>query len=294
MPRLSVITPSFNQGKYIEETIESVITHKDNSLEYIIIDGGSTDNTLDIIKKYEKGIDYWESEKDGGQTHAINKGFKLAKGEWLAFINSDDFYEKKAIPEFYHFVSEHPEAKWVVGNLNIIGTKREIYRLRKPEFDPEKSKVIDWITYEATSPQPSTFIHRDLYERVGEWNQNYHYAFDLEYWLRAHLSGFVITHFDKTIANFRFHDESKTHQSRLPFLNEHRQILAEFRNNFTKDEINHAGAVLNKFEAESRIYTLADQENISLEDIWKIIHLDSTSLGKRHFWGSIRKQITGR
>src|ERR1035437_4288596 len=122
-PKISVITPSFNQGKYLESTIKSVLEQDYPNLEYIVIDGGSEDNSVEIIKKYEKHLAYWESVKDKGQSHAINKGFAIATGEILAWLNSDDTYEQNAIYNIAEWFRKYPELDFIYGDVNIIDEK---------------------------------------------------------------------------------------------------------------------------------------------------------------------------
>ena len=117
-PRISIVTPSFNQGKYIEQTIQSVLSQNYPNLEYIIIDGGSTDGTVEIIKKYEQQLTYWISEPDKGQTDAINKGFAKCTGEIFNWINSDDYYSPNSLHIVAEVFSENPTAKVVCGLEN--------------------------------------------------------------------------------------------------------------------------------------------------------------------------------
>jgi len=116
LPKISIITPSFNQGNYIEETIRSVLLQDYPNLEYIVIDGGSTDGTLEIIKKYEPWITYWESAPDRGQSHAINKGIQKASGDWIAWLNSDDIYLENALTKIVATITQSSKtASWIVG-----------------------------------------------------------------------------------------------------------------------------------------------------------------------------------
>ena len=117
LPRISVVTPSYNQGNFVEETIQSVLDQGYPNLEYIVMDGGSTDGTLDILRKYEKRL-VWKSERDRGQSDALNKGFRMASGDIFSFINSDDVYEPGALHKVGRFFVDHPQASWLTGPLS--------------------------------------------------------------------------------------------------------------------------------------------------------------------------------
>src|SRR5438132_9480052 len=123
-PKISIVTPSFDQGRFIEETIRSVLDQNYPNLEYLIIDGGSTDQTIDIIRKYEKQLSYWESEKDRGQVHAINKGLARATGGICAFLNSHDVYLPGTLATVAKYFDEHPKAEWICGDTQMFGEGR--------------------------------------------------------------------------------------------------------------------------------------------------------------------------
>ena len=118
-PKISIVTPSLNQGQFIKRTILSVLKQGCHNIEYIVMDGGSTDNTVEILKKYEDRL-IWKSEPDRGQSHAINKGFRMATGEIIGWLNSDDTYEPDALKTVIQFFSEHPEIDLIYGDCNMI------------------------------------------------------------------------------------------------------------------------------------------------------------------------------
>jgi glycosyltransferase involved in cell wall biosynthesis len=204
-PLVSIITPSFNQAPYIEETIKSVLTQDYPRIEYIIVDGGSTDGTVDIIRKYEKQIAWWTSEKDKGQTDAINKGFARVTGGILAWINSDDTYEPGAISAAVKYLQEHPDVGMVYGDCNFID---------------ESGKVIGKFNSAQTShklirqgyvhiPQQTMFFRADLWKQAGPLDPSFYFAMDYDLWTRISARS-AIKYVPQTWANFRLHTSGKT------------------------------------------------------------------------------------
>lgn len=205
--KCSIITPSFNQGKFIEETILSVITQSYQNIEYLIIDGGSTDNTIDILKEYNNRITYWISEKDRGQTHAINKGFSKATGDIIAWLNSDDIYCTNAIAVVIEYFESHPDCMWLAGNEIFIDSKGKPY-IRKY---PNSSRWLE-TTGMMSIYQPNVFLRREILTTVGFLREDFHMAMDYEWYCRiAQKYPIHIINYD--IAKFRWHDDSKSSQS---------------------------------------------------------------------------------
>jgi glycosyltransferase involved in cell wall biosynthesis len=205
-PKISIITPSYNQGKFIEHTIKSVIEQNYPNLEYIIIDGGSTDNSLEIIKRYEKYLSYWTSEPDRGQTHAINKGLAKCTGDIIAYINSDDMYAKNTFFNIQKAFKKY-SVNLIYGNFALIDINNNIIQVKREiKFDPLMAKIVG---YGILIPQPSTFFTRTLFEKTGFFNENYNFCMDAEYWQRASKYCDFI-HLNKILSYFRVHDNSKT------------------------------------------------------------------------------------
>lgn len=174
-PKLTIVTPSFNQGAFIEETIRAVLLQNYPNLEYIIIDGDSTDNTKDILKKYERWISYWQSEKDGGQGNAINQGFSLANGNYYAWINSDDYYTEGA---FFKVIN-----KFISSKCSFVYGYSLDYLIEDQKFRP-LNKIVpinDYLIRFPSLAQPSCFwsatIHQPIWEEL-------HCSLDYELWLR--------------------------------------------------------------------------------------------------------------
>jgi glycosyltransferase involved in cell wall biosynthesis len=210
LPRISIITPSYNQAQYIAETIESVKNQDYPDLEHIIIDGGSTDGTLEILSQYDGQI-RWISEPDTGQVNAINKGLRSATGEVIAFLNSDDLYLPDALLKVGQYFSDHPEASWVTGRCQTVDgnfkiTRRQITAYKNFWLYFRSNKVLLTMNYLS---QPATFWRRSAMERVGLLDESLHYTMDYDYWLRlSECYRLHVIHED--LAIFRLHAQSKS------------------------------------------------------------------------------------
>lgn len=218
-PKISIVTPSFNQAQYLEETIRSVLLQGYPNLEYFIIDGGSTDGSVEIIKKYEPWLTYWVSEPDSGQSHAINKGFRKSTGEIMAWINSDDYYECDAFSTVAETLRMTTNTLWVAGECKIIdidGHKRN--GMGKPIEQIER-----WFVSTVVM-QPGVFWRRALWNTTKEIDQSLQYSFDYELWMQFVCTQAFPNWIDKHIANFRIHPYSKT-SSRQSRFKEEDQIV---------------------------------------------------------------------
>ena len=206
-PLVSVITPSYNQGRFIEETILSVKNQTCPSIEHIIVDGGSTDNTLEIIKKHKGAYNMrWLSEPDNGQSDAINKGFKMARGKILSWLNSDDTYLPKAIETAAGFLNDRPEVSMVYGDCNLINEQGELIgQCEAGEFD---LKVM--LCERNLVPQPATFFRREVLDKIGYLDAELHNIMDWEFWLRIYLGNLKLAYMPELFANFRTYPDSKT------------------------------------------------------------------------------------
>ncbi|MDY6853510.1 MAG: glycosyltransferase family 2 protein [Thermodesulfobacteriota bacterium] len=207
-PKISIVTPSYNQGKFLEETIRSILLQGYPNLEYIIIDGGSIDESVEIIKKYEKWLAFWISEKDRGQSHAINKGFAKASGDIYAYINSDDLYCPGALSSIAPIFKKNGDPHLVAGECVIFeGTK--VKRIFTPWW-PERLSYFVEKTYSSTFAQPASFWSKEIYEDLGGFDQSLNFCFDREFFLRIGLAGVNPYLIDRKVARFREHSESKT------------------------------------------------------------------------------------
>lgn len=193
--KISIVTPSYNQGGFIERTIQSVLAQDYLNLEYIIIDGGSTDDTVDIIKKYDNRIAYWVSEPDKGQADAINKGFKMATGGIVAWLNSDDTYEPEAVKTISE-VFKCPEIDLIYGDCNIVDKEDKIIGKMDGGDFRYKKNLFNLI---CTIPQPATFFRRKILNEIGYLDTSLNLSMDFEYWIRASKAGKKIKHIPKKL-----------------------------------------------------------------------------------------------
>jgi len=225
-PKISIITPSYNQGRFIEATIRSIILQGYPNLEYFVIDGGSKDNTIDILKKYEKFITKWVSEPDKGQTHAINKGIKYATGEIIAYLNSDDLYLPESLKTAALYLTSHPDVTMVYGNILHIDKSGDIIeRVENEEFDYDQ--LLSWILY---IPQPATFIRGRVIKEIGLFDENLNLAMDHDYWVRIGLNH-TIKHIHEYLACARMYPEIKSKSRYLDYIYEHTYILNKLFSN---------------------------------------------------------------
>ena len=204
-PRVSIVTPSYNQARFIEETIRSVLLQGYPDLEYIIVDGGSTDGSVEIIRKYEPWLAYWVSEKDAGQADAINKGWQRSSGEILAWLNSDDTYEPAAIGTAVSLLECYPDVAMIAGDCRVIDASGNVIRrLPAGEYN-----LINQLFSNAI-PQPGTFVRRPIAEAIGYLDGSMHYVFDADFWMRLSLAGAKIVRWSSLFANYRYWSNSKS------------------------------------------------------------------------------------
>jgi len=206
LPLVSIVTPSYNQGAFLEATIRSVLEQDYENIEYIVIDGGSTDNSREILQHYSDRIAYWVSEKDRGQTDAINKGFAAAHGSILAWLNSDDTYTPGAIRYAVDFLEKNPEIGLVYGDLNFIDEQERVVG----KFAAAQTDLRRLRRGYVHIPQPASFFKAAHWKQVGPLDPSFFFAMDYDLWVRLakvtqlkYLPG-------KAWANFRLHSGGKT------------------------------------------------------------------------------------
>src|SRR5664279_3562710 len=225
-PLVSIITPSFNQAAFIERTIASIESQDYPNVEHIVIDGGSSDGTIEILKKHPH-LD-WLSEPDDGQSSAINKGFKKARGEIIGWLNSDDVYYPGAVREAVEYLQAHPETALVYSDfMEIEANDHERARVQTLPFD-----LGQMLNQGNLIPQPSTFFRRVVFERAGYLNPDHRYAMDYDYWIRIAKSGLRLDRVDRCWSGFRLHGTSKTISESSRAWREHRRISRAYGGHF--------------------------------------------------------------
>ena len=220
--KISIITPSYNQGQFIEATILSVLNQNYKNIEYILVDGGSTDNTMEIVNRYRDRIDIVISEKDKGQSDAINKGFKLSTGTLAGWINSDDVFYPDCIEKIVELYRQHPNGSIYYHSFNECidkyGNKLKTYQ----HIIPNKEHLLK-VNYDVI--QQGSFYSTEMLRKVNYLNINNHYCMDLDLWLYLLDEGPIYCTKDFPHTGFRLHEDAKTSTGRLKFLTNIYQVL---------------------------------------------------------------------
>jgi glycosyltransferase involved in cell wall biosynthesis len=230
-PLVSIVTPSFNQSQYLEVAIRSVLNQDYPRIEYIVMDGGSTDGSVDILKKYDTQIDYWKSESDQGQADAINKGLSMAKGEIVAWINSDDAYLPRAISEAIGALEENPQVGMVYGDGIMVGSNLEVLDMHSyPQLD-----LVDLLAFEVLL-QPAVFMRKHVLDEVGYLDPTYNLILDHELWVRI-ASRYPIKHVSSFWALERTHPQAKTIALSEQFVLEAERMIQRAETSVSLDQV---------------------------------------------------------
>jgi glycosyltransferase involved in cell wall biosynthesis len=248
--KITVITPSYNQGKFLEETILSVVSQDYKDVEHFVIDGGSTDDSVAIIKRHEKKLAGWISEKDRGQSHAINKGLKMATGEIVMWLNSDDVLLPGALQTAANYFSKHPDVDLIHGKSILFGDnyKEKIIGKRTKDL---KVKYLAYIPF----PQPSSFFRKSVIDSTGLLDESLHYGMDYELLARIALQSRIL-YVDHLFSKYRLHPDSKTGNNEK-FLKDWNRIFSRVLNSLPGSEkYIESFKELNMYFAPEKKYTV--------------------------------------
>ncbi|HKY26613.1 MAG TPA: glycosyltransferase family 2 protein [Pyrinomonadaceae bacterium] len=280
-PKISIITPSFQQAQYLEQTILSVLEQNYNPLEFIIIDGGSTDGSVDVIRKYDDRISYWISEKDRGQAHAINKGLAHATGDIVAYINSDDLYLPEAFCKVVQYFSEHPACDWLCGDTVMFG-EGQPDRVISAEVPRSAAQALSWAY---TAPQPGMFWKRKLL--TNGFDERWRYCFDHELYVRLLLAGHKCDHLPATVAVYRLHDTSKTVAEGSHFDREFDEIAAIYESQLTGS--GWRWCVATRHLRDSFAASTSGRRGAAVRSLLSAVLIHPESILHRPFWGCLRR-----
>lgn len=285
--KLSIITPSYQQGPFIERTIQSVLNQQYPDLEYLIFDGGSTDETVEVLKKYQSSLQ-WVSEKDNGQAHAVNKGILASTGDIIGWLNSDDVYYPGAFQKVMDFFEEHPEIDIVYGLADHIGLDDKAFEEYPTEsWNFERLKDICFIC------QPSVFFRKKVFQQYGLLREDLNYCMDYEYWLRLGQNGVNFALINEKIAGSRFYQDTKTMGARKKVHYEINDMMKEkFGMVPTRWLFNYAHVLLeNKINQQQHPHWF--KLNLTILSLWasyhwnKAVHQD-VKLTIQKWWGRQR------
>ncbi|HAM37860.1 MAG TPA: glycosyltransferase [Elusimicrobia bacterium] len=279
-PLVSIITPTFNQSKFLSETIESVLKQDYDNVEYMVINDGSTDNTEEILKKYGDRIT-WETQKNIGQTPTINKGWKKSKGSILAYINSDDtYYSENVISIIVDYFQKNPDVYILYGNsVYIDENSDELGMYDSYEFNYDKI----FSTCSNPIPQPSAFIRKEVLDKVGYLDERIYYAMDLDLWLRAGMH-FKIGYIPEKLSTYRLHKDAKSVSSMARSAND----VVYIYNKLFRDKDLPKHFIEQKKKIMGRAYLLSAEQyfmgkdwNKSYQAFIEVIKMDISSMGIR-------------
>lgn len=260
-PKISIIIPTFNQGKFIEQTILSILNQTYKNFEIIIIDGGSKDNTIDIIKKHKTHLTYWISEKDSGQSEAINKGISKTTGDIITWLNSDDYYEPNTLETIANNFIQSDSLAVVHGKARLFGAKIKD-KIIGLNSDIEMHQYLPFMRF----PQPSSFYSKDAMLKLIPINEELHYAMDFEMIVKTVLLGSNIKRIDNLLSHYRIHENSKSNND-LSFLMEWTEVISRLFNSipigsFYNEELYQLSLIKSKSTLKYKIDIQLNSKNL--------------------------------
>lgn len=285
----SIIIPSYNQGQYLEQNLLSLLNQEEN-IEIIVIDGGSTDKSVAIIKKFKNRIKYWQSQKDHGTYDAINMGLKHCLGDYIAIVNSDDFLLPKAITKIREFIQKNDYPAWVTGGIHIINEHGNI----KGKIIPTRPQNVHGYSFipRCWIYHPSTFIKKEAMSKVGAFAPVN--VVDYDYWLRLERAGYSPIIINDYIAGLRFHTACKSYDY-LKITMEIKSVLFNFLQKHQMIDPQTL-KVLNEYDVQIFKYSILNrklqrQQLLIPHDFYILIKNYPSVIKERWFWGAIKRVL---
>jgi glycosyltransferase involved in cell wall biosynthesis len=281
-PLVTIVTPSYNQGRFLEATLRSVLEQGYSPLEYLVVDGASSDNSVEILRRYAGRLSWWVSEKDSGQSEAINKGLQRAKGEYIGWLNSDDIYQPGAVARAVVAFEAHPEAAVVYGDALAIDADGKPFNLMRAR----QYSLVDLLSFNIIC-QPAAFMRRSVLEQVHYLNPAYHLLMDNLLWMNMARLG-PLVYVPETWAAARYHDQAKNRTRGAAYGREARMLIEDLQTRpefagVIESNIRRIWAGVNRFDA---FYLVdAGEQRLALRRYWQAFRLHpATAL---HDWKHI-------
>jgi glycosyltransferase involved in cell wall biosynthesis len=294
LPKITVITPSYNQGRYLEQTILSVQEQDYPNLEYIVIDGGSTDESVSILNKYSSKINYWVSEKDKGTYDAVNKALKKFTGDYWVVVNSDDTLAPGALKDIAATLQQQNYPDWITAGIRFIDENAEEIGQSIPVY-PEKVGGM-YFLQECWIYHPVTFLSSKLFREVGYFNKLD--ILDYDYWLRAEKAGYLPVIIPKVLGNLRYHvdcksmDFLKIYQSKIELLSSYREEMQE-ENSAASLQKHIAGQRLSYFQTKVKLLVYNKRYASALGLLFSTLLKYPLQFFKRWPYGLLRRFVSG-
>ncbi|MEM9888918.1 MAG: glycosyltransferase family 2 protein [Bacteroidota bacterium] len=290
-PKLSIVVPSYQQGRFIEETLRSILLQNYPNLELIVVDGGSTDETLSILTAYDEFIDFWVSEKDKGQSDAINKGLEKATGDWMAFMNSDDGYLKDTFAQVFNAISS--DTDFIYGNQGQVGKTMQNAQLRvsKNIYPLSASKLLRFFkSVDNIIPSQSVFFSRQLFEQVGYFDRDLHYGMDFDWYVRVALLQ-PKTHFtDFPTYFYRLDEHAKTAKYHWKGFHEVVAIARKYAPHLSSTDQKKLEREIAYDKVLREVFSDGKTTNFQTFKDW-FMASPSEALKDRRYWGMLRRKL---
>lgn len=292
LPTVTIVTPTFNQAAYLSETIDSVLSRDYPNIEYIVIDDGSTDETREILKRYDKRI-FWESQENRGQAATLNKGWAMASGEIIGYLSSDDFLMPGAVTELVHCLQDNPDVILVYPDYELIDATGAFIRNRETLDYDYNNMIVNLVCY----PGPGTLFRKECFDSLGGWNPGLRQVPDLEYWLRLSQSG-EFKRVPKFLASSRIHGNSQSFmdvafERAMEPVSAVKGLLDGGRLRLEKPDYADQ-SLASAYMLSFRLLLRSKFYAASIKNLCKALYLRPGLIARRAFWRRIAASVLGK